>query len=260
MVAPSARQELRLVWSRRRRPGFGLRKCSNLYRFSRVVPNDVILGHRHDSTRTGRRCPDHDPDGQRDRPSALPDGARGAHDLAASTRAASRGLGRHRRRAARRADRRAWLLGARARHDRRARADDPLRRRRHAHGCRREHASARARAGDVETIVLSHGHWDHVAGMEGIAKELGRASLPVLIHPEFWRHRRIAIPGSSRPSCPRPAAPHSRARASRSSRSETVVPARRSVLVTGEVDRTTPFETGFRATRRTFTAAGSPTR
>jgi metal-dependent hydrolase (beta-lactamase superfamily II) len=26
---------------------------------------------------------------------------------------------------------------------------------------------------DVETIVLSHGHWDHVAGMEGISKELG---------------------------------------------------------------------------------------
>ena len=28
--------------------------------------------------------------------------------------------------------------------------------------------------GDIETIVLSHGHWDHVAGMEGIARELGR--------------------------------------------------------------------------------------
>jgi 7,8-dihydropterin-6-yl-methyl-4-(beta-D-ribofuranosyl)aminobenzene 5'-phosphate synthase len=38
-------------------------------------------------------------------------------------------------------------------------------------------------ARDVETIALSHGHWDHVAGMEGIAKELGRAGLPVLIHP-----------------------------------------------------------------------------
>src|SRR6478735_6298133 len=48
---------------------------------------------------------------------------------------------------------------------------------------------------DVETIVLSHGHWDHVAGMEGIANELGRASLPVLIHPEFWRRRRLAFPG-----------------------------------------------------------------
>ena len=49
--------------------------------------------------------------------------------------------------------------------------------------------------GEIETIVLSHGHWDHVAGMEGIAKEVGRRNLPVLIHPAFWRRRRIAIPG-----------------------------------------------------------------
>ena len=38
---------------------------------------------------------------------------------------------------------------------------------------------------DIETIVLSHGHWDHVAGMEGIAKELGPGNLPVLIHPRL---------------------------------------------------------------------------
>ena len=100
--------------------------------------------------------------------------------------------------------------------------------------------------GDIETIVLSHGHWDHVAGMEGISNELGRRNLPVLIHPEFWRRRRIAIPASSRPSFPRPAAPHSRA-----SGFEIVEEKQPSflldgsVLVTGEVDRTTPFETGF---------------
>ena len=29
---------------------------------------------------------------------------------------------------------------------------------------------------DVEVIVLSHGHWDHVTGMEGIARELGRSA------------------------------------------------------------------------------------
>ena len=49
--------------------------------------------------------------------------------------------------------------------------------------------------GDVEVIVLSHGHWDHVTGMEGLASALGRANLPVLIHPEFWSRRRIALPG-----------------------------------------------------------------
>lgn len=39
--------------------------------------------------------------------------------------------------------------------------------------------------GDIEVIVLSHGHWDHVTGMEGLVQVLGRTSLPVMIHPEF---------------------------------------------------------------------------
>jgi 7,8-dihydropterin-6-yl-methyl-4-(beta-D-ribofuranosyl)aminobenzene 5'-phosphate synthase len=48
---------------------------------------------------------------------------------------------------------------------------------------------------DVEAIVLSHGHWDHVTGMEGLARELGRTKLPAMIHPEFWTRRRVRFPG-----------------------------------------------------------------
>lgn len=40
--------------------------------------------------------------------------------------------------------------------------------------------------GDIEVIVLSHGHADHTTGMDGLIRALGRTSLPVLIHPEFW--------------------------------------------------------------------------
>jgi 7,8-dihydropterin-6-yl-methyl-4-(beta-D-ribofuranosyl)aminobenzene 5'-phosphate synthase len=100
--------------------------------------------------------------------------------------------------------------------------------------------------GDIETIVLSHGHWDHVAGMEGIAREVGRGNLPVLIHPEFWRRRRIAIPGLD------PAELPATSRSALEGAGFEVVEERQpsflldgSVLVTGEVDRTTPFETGF---------------
>ena len=50
-------------------------------------------------------------------------------------------------------------------------------------------------ASDVEVIVLSHGHWDHVTGMEGLVRELGRTKLPVMIHPEFWARRRLRFPG-----------------------------------------------------------------
>ena len=100
--------------------------------------------------------------------------------------------------------------------------------------------------GDIQTIVLSHGHWDHVAGMEGIAKELGRRNLPVLIHPAFWRRRRLAIPGFEPVELP------ATSRAALEGAGFEIIEERQpsflldgSVLVTGEVDRTTPFETGF---------------
>jgi 7,8-dihydropterin-6-yl-methyl-4-(beta-D-ribofuranosyl)aminobenzene 5'-phosphate synthase len=100
---------------------------------------------------------------------------------------------------------------------------------------------------DVEVIVLSHGHWDHVTGMEGVARTLGRAGLPVMIHPEFWNRRRITFPGLD------PAELPSTSRSALEGAGFEIVEDRRpsflldsSVLITGEVDRTTEFETGFR--------------
>ena len=100
---------------------------------------------------------------------------------------------------------------------------------------------------DVEAIVLSHGHWDHVTGMEGIARALGRRRLPVIIHPEFWSRRRIVFPGLD------PAELPSASRSALEGAGFEVVEGRApsflldgSVLVTGEVDRTSRFETGFK--------------
>ena len=95
-------------------------------------------------------------------------------------------------------------------------------------------------------IVLSHGHWDHVTGMEGVARTLGRAALPVMIHPEFWSRRRIRFPGLD------PAELPSTSRTALEGAGFEIVEERQpsflldgSVLITGEVDRTTEFETGF---------------
>ncbi|MGH7357718.1 MAG: MBL fold metallo-hydrolase [Candidatus Rokuibacteriota bacterium] len=100
---------------------------------------------------------------------------------------------------------------------------------------------------DVEVIVLSHGHWDHVTGMEGVARTLGRAGLPVVIYPEFWSRRRIRFPGLD------PAELPSTSRSALEGAGFEIVEERRpsflldgSVLITGEIDRTTEFETGFR--------------
>jgi len=86
----------------------------------------------------------------------------------------------------------------------------------------------------------------HVARMEGIAREVGRPNLPVLIHPAFWRRRRIAIPGMEPGELP------ATSRSALEGAGFEIVEERSpsflldgSVLVTGEVDRTTPFETGF---------------
>ena len=49
--------------------------------------------------------------------------------------------------------------------------------------------------GSIEVIVLSHGHFDHTAGLDGFIRAVGRTSLPVIIHPEFWNRRRLVIPG-----------------------------------------------------------------
>jgi 7,8-dihydropterin-6-yl-methyl-4-(beta-D-ribofuranosyl)aminobenzene 5'-phosphate synthase len=99
---------------------------------------------------------------------------------------------------------------------------------------------------DVEVLVLSHGHWDHVTGVEGLARALGRTGMPVTIHPEFWSRRRIRFPGLD------PAELPSTSRSALEGLGFDIVEDRRpsflldgSVLITGEVDRTTPFETGF---------------
>jgi 7,8-dihydropterin-6-yl-methyl-4-(beta-D-ribofuranosyl)aminobenzene 5'-phosphate synthase len=99
--------------------------------------------------------------------------------------------------------------------------------------------------GDIEVIVCSHGHFDHTTGLSGLADRLGRTNLPVILHPEFWTRRRVAIPGAPFEL------PTTSKRALIDAGFE-VIEQRQpsflfdgSVLVTGEVDRTTAFERGF---------------
>jgi 7,8-dihydropterin-6-yl-methyl-4-(beta-D-ribofuranosyl)aminobenzene 5'-phosphate synthase len=100
--------------------------------------------------------------------------------------------------------------------------------------------------GDIDVIVLSHGHWDHTTGMDGLVAELGPTSVPVLIHPEFWSRRRLALPGRDPVELP------TTSRSALEGAGFDIVEQRQpsflldgSLLVTGEVDRTTDFERGF---------------
>jgi 7,8-dihydropterin-6-yl-methyl-4-(beta-D-ribofuranosyl)aminobenzene 5'-phosphate synthase len=100
--------------------------------------------------------------------------------------------------------------------------------------------------GSIEAIVCSHGHFDHTGGLEGLIRVLGRANLPVLIHPDFWRRRRVVLPGREPMEIP------ATSRRALTEAGFDVIEEQqpsflfdRSVLVTGEVPRTTGYEPGF---------------
>jgi 7,8-dihydropterin-6-yl-methyl-4-(beta-D-ribofuranosyl)aminobenzene 5'-phosphate synthase len=99
---------------------------------------------------------------------------------------------------------------------------------------------------DIDIIVLSHGHWDHTTGMDGLVRALGRPNVPVLIHPDFWSRRRVALPGRDPVELP------STSKGALEGAGFEIVEQQQpsflldgSLLVTGEVDRTTEFEQGF---------------
>ena len=98
----------------------------------------------------------------------------------------------------------------------------------------------------IEAVVLSHGHFDHAGGLAGLSRLRRRSGLPLTIHPLVWTRRRIALPGTSEWELPT----LSRAAIEREGfevieRRQPSVLLDGSVLITGEVDRTTEFEHGM---------------
>jgi len=98
---------------------------------------------------------------------------------------------------------------------------------------------------EIEAIVLSHGHFDHTTGLSGLARELSPL-LPLLVHPDCWLKRRVVVPGQQ----PRelPTTSRERVRAAGFELMEQRGPSLLldgALLVTGEIERTTPFEQGF---------------
>lgn len=96
-----------------------------------------------------------------------------------------------------------------------------------------------------EAIVFSHGHFDHVMGLDGLARRLKTSNLPVLLHPDFWTRRRVVGPDHTF-ELPTPS------RSAIEATGFTIVEGRQPsflldgmLLVTGEVDRTTGFEKGM---------------
>jgi 7,8-dihydropterin-6-yl-methyl-4-(beta-D-ribofuranosyl)aminobenzene 5'-phosphate synthase len=99
---------------------------------------------------------------------------------------------------------------------------------------------------DVDSIVLSHGHADHHGGLEGLIRKIGRGKLPLILHPDAWRNRKIVFPSGVEIDMPPPDR-----KALEREDVQLIEECGPSLLigdmalVSGQVERVTDFEKGF---------------
>jgi 7,8-dihydropterin-6-yl-methyl-4-(beta-D-ribofuranosyl)aminobenzene 5'-phosphate synthase len=100
--------------------------------------------------------------------------------------------------------------------------------------------------GALQGVVLSHGHYDHAGGFDGLARLRGRSGLPLTVHPAAWTRRRLVLPGGRELEMPTlsPGALEREGFAVIERRQPSLL-AGGGILITGEVDRVTEFERGM---------------
>ena len=102
---------------------------------------------------------------------------------------------------------------------------------------------------EVESIVISHGHYDHFGGLLEVLKDVNKPTLPIIVHEDMFKTRGVAEPNGNvrrHPEFPsetwvKPAV-YVRTK-------QPYLLADDTILVTGEIPRKTDFEQGFQQHR-----------
>ena len=98
----------------------------------------------------------------------------------------------------------------------------------------------------LRALVVSHGHADHHGGLEALFRRHGRRGLPLVIHPEAWKERKVVFPTGSEVRLPPPSRRDLEAEGVELNEEpgQTLL-LDSTVLVSGQVERHTSFEQGF---------------
>jgi len=99
--------------------------------------------------------------------------------------------------------------------------------------------------GEIECIILSHGHYDHFGGLLKVLKAVKKEKLPIIVHEDMFRTRGVVNSDGTIRKYPEIPPENQVAPAKYVETKQSYLLADEGILVTGEIPRNTDFEKGL---------------